>query len=60
MALPARQAEFQAVIADLFLLVKNADLDVAANDPDSDKITRLREQASAALGALGMSSNEPQ
>jgi hypothetical protein len=60
MALPARKAEFETVIADLFTLVRNADVDLAAQDPDSDKIMRLREQASAALGALGYSSNEPQ
>lgn len=60
MPLPARQTEFAQVIADLYTLIRNADIDIAAQDPDSDKITKLREQASGALGALGMQSGEPQ
>lgn len=60
MALPARQAEFATALGDLMTLVKNADVDLAANDPDSNAIMRLREQASGALGALGFNSQEPQ
>ena len=60
MTLAARQAEFSTALGDLMTLVKNADVDLAANDPDSGAIMRLREQASAALGALGFNSGEPQ
>jgi hypothetical protein len=60
MALPARQTEFQTALTDLLTLVRNADVDLAANDPDSPAIMRLREQASAALAPLGFNSQEPQ
>jgi hypothetical protein len=60
MTLPARQAEFAAVLADLRTLIANSDADVQAQDPDRDAIQKLREQASAAMGALGFNSQEPQ
>jgi hypothetical protein len=60
MSLPARQADLSTAIADLKAVVANCDSDIAAADPDSNAIARLREQASAALGELGFNSQEPQ
>ena len=60
MTLANRQADLVTVITDLENMVRNCDVDLAAQDPDSLAIQRLREQASAALGSLGFSSNEPQ
>ncbi len=60
MPLPARTAELATVIADLRTLIANADADVQAQDPDRDAIQKIREQASAAMGALGFNSQEPQ
>lgn len=59
MALPNRQQEFNTVISDLMLIVRNADTDLAALDPDSDKIQRIKKQAQDALGCLGFNSPQP-
>ncbi len=60
MSLPTRTADLNTCITDLMNLVRNCDVDIAANDPDSVAIQRIREQASAALAGLGFSSQEPQ
>jgi hypothetical protein len=60
MSLVNRQAEFSTALTDLMTLVKNADVDLAAADPDSAAIMHLREMASGALGAMGFNSGEPQ
>jgi len=60
MSLPARRADLSTAITDLKAVVANCDADIASQDPDSNAIARLREEAMAALGALGFSSGEPQ
>jgi hypothetical protein len=60
MTLPARIADLTTALTDLRTLIANCDTDVAAADPDSAAIQKIREEASAAMGALGFQSGEPQ
>jgi hypothetical protein len=59
MTLPARIADLTTAVADLRTLLANCDSDLAAADPDSYQIARLREEAINALGAFGSTSGEP-
>lgn len=62
MALTDRQADLINMVTTLQALVRScdADLPAVAGTPDWDAIMRIREQTSAALGAYGFSSQEPQ
>lgn len=62
MALIDRQADLTAVITTLQALVRSCDQDLpaASGTPDYDAITRIREQASQALGSFGENSGEAQ
>ena len=59
MPLVNRQADLGTVITDLQNMVRACDVDINAADPDAVAIQRLKEQAMAALGAVGFSSGEP-
>ena len=60
MTLTARIADLTTAVTDLRTLLSNCDSDIAAADPDSDKIARLRSEAMNALGAItGATSGEP-
>jgi hypothetical protein len=59
MPLPNRQADLSTAITDLKTCVANCDTDIAAQDPDTIPIQRIREEAMAALGELGFNSSEP-